>query len=86
MLLRENFDVLKMCIKARTLIDDLKVKAGLKHGLYYTIRNAATIWKGTFLVQGSDLNSEEMNDFLTVLGLFEEFVFGDASYHINRAR
>ena len=50
MLLRENFDVLRMCIEARTLTDDLKVKAGLKHGLYYTIRNATTIWKGTFLV------------------------------------
>lgn len=26
-----------------------------------------------------------MNDFLTALGLFKEFVLGDASYHINRA-
>ena len=31
MLLPENFDVLKMCIEARTLTDDLKVKAGLLH-------------------------------------------------------
>ena len=53
MLLPENFDVLKMCIEARTLTDDL--------------------------------NSKEMNDFLTVLGLFKEFVLEDASYHINRA-
>ena len=30
MLLRETFDVLKMCIEARTLTDDLKVKADLK--------------------------------------------------------
>ena len=52
MLLRENFDVLKMCIEARTLTDDLKVKAGLKHGLHYTIRNAATIWKETFFSSG----------------------------------
>ena len=27
-----------------------------------------------------------MDDFLTALGLFKEFVFGDGSYHINRAR
>ena len=86
MLLRENFDVLKMCIEARTLTDDLKVKAGLKHGLHYTIRNAATIWKETFLVQRSVINSKEMDDFVTILDLFKEFVFGDASYHINRAR
>ena len=82
MLLRENFDVPKMCIENRTLIDDLKVKTGLKHGLYYTIKNTATIWRGTFLVQGSDLNSKEMDDFLAVLGLSKEFVFRDASYHI----
>ena len=53
MLLCENFDVLKVCVEARTFIDDLVVKAGLKHGLYYTMKHAAKIWKVTFLVQGS---------------------------------
>ena len=70
MLLCENFDVLKICLEARTFTDDLVVKAGLKHGLYYTIKHAAKIWKGTFLVQESDFNSKEMDDFLSVLGLF----------------
>ena len=70
MLLCENFDILKICVEARTFTDDLVVKAGLKYGLYYTIKYAAKIWKGTFLVRGSDLNSKEMDDFLTVLGLF----------------
>ena len=32
MLLPENFDVLKMCIEARTLTNDLNVKAGVKLG------------------------------------------------------
>ena len=70
MLLCENFDVLKICLEARTFTDDLVVKAGLKHGLYYTIKHAAKIWKGTFPVQGIDFNSKEMDDFLTVVGLF----------------
>ena len=70
MLLRENFDVLKMCFETRTFTDDHVVKAGLKHGLYYKIKYASKIWKGTFLVQESDFNSTEMDDFLTVLGLF----------------
>ena len=70
MLLCENFDVLKMCVEARTFTDDLVVKAGIKHGLYYTVKHVTKIWKGTFLVQGSDFNSKEIDDFLTVLGLF----------------
>ena len=70
MLLCKNFDILKICVEARTFTDDPVVQAGLKHGLYYTIKYAAKIWKGTFLVQGSDFNSKEMDDFLTVLGLF----------------
>ena len=70
MLLCENFDVLKMCVEARTFTDDLVVKAGLKYGLYYTIKHAAKIWKGSFLVQGNDFNSKEIDDFLTVLELF----------------
>ena len=43
MLMHENFDVLKMYFEARTFTDDLMVKAGLTHGLYYTIKNVATI-------------------------------------------
>ena len=70
MLLRENFDVLKMCFETRTFTDDHVVKAGLKYELYYKIKHASKIWKGTFLVQESDFNSTEMDDFLTVLGLF----------------
>ena len=62
-----------------------KIKAGLKHSLYYaTIRNADLILKGNFLIQGQDNQSKEMDDFLTVFALFKEFVLGDALYHINR--
>ena len=63
-----------------------KIKAGLKHSLYYAIHNAALIWKGNFLIQGQDNQSKEMDDFLTVFELFREFVFGDALHHINRSR
>ena len=70
MFLCQNLDVLNMCVEARTFTDDLVVKAGLKHRLCYTIKHAARIWKGTFLVHGSDFNSKEIDDFLTVLGLF----------------
>ena len=62
--------VLKCAFKTRTFTDDHVVKAGLKHGLYYKIKHESKIWKGTFLVQESDFNSTEMDDFLRVLGLF----------------
>ena len=35
MLLCENFDVLKICVDARTFTDDLMVKAGLKGCVHY---------------------------------------------------
>ena len=70
MFLCHNVDVLEICVEARTFTDDPVVKAGLKHRLYYTRKHAAGIWKGTFLVQENDFSSKEMDDFLTVLGLF----------------
>ena len=85
MLLRENYDILRECIEQMTGSGE-KIKAGLKHSLYYAIRNAALIWKGNFLIKGQDNYSKEMDDFLTVLALLKEYVFGDASYHINRSR
>ena len=84
MLLRENVDIFKMW-EARISTDNLKVKIGIQHGLYYITGNAATKWKETFLLQLHYLNSKEM-DYFPVLALFKEFLFADASYHINHAR
>ena len=50
MLLRENVDIFKMW-EARISTDNLKVKIGIQHGLYYITGNAATKWKETFLLQ-----------------------------------
>ncbi|XP_071958628.1 uncharacterized protein [Antedon mediterranea] len=62
------------------------LKAGLKSGLYYLIRRACLIIKGTHLEQERDTDASEVDKFLDVLKLNEDFVFGDASYQQNQNR
>ena len=50
MLNRVNFEQLHFSIDAVTE-GDHEIKGGLKHGLFYVLRNAALIWKATFLVE-----------------------------------
>ena len=86
MLLRENFDNLRVAIESVTAGDDGEMKGGLKYGLYYLIRNSALIWKATFLVKEKDDDAKDMENFLAVFNLWKDYIFGDATYHLNRSR
>ena len=85
MFLRVNFEHFRVSLDSVTMDGD-KVKGGLKHGLYYLIRNAALIWKATFLVQEKDSDARDMDNFLSVFNLYKDYLFGDAAYQINRSR
>ena len=86
MFLRCNFQQLRESIDVYTLKDSSQIKAGLKHVLYYLIKSSSNIMKATYLSRDDDQMAEEIDKFIAVLGLWKNFIFGDATYHLNKER
>jgi hypothetical protein len=86
MLIRRNFSVLTESIFAYTLTDTEETKAGLKNALFYLIKKFAKIQKAVSLMNDNDQNAAEIDKFLEVLSLNGNFIFGDATYTLNRNR
>nr|XP_054771810.1 uncharacterized protein LOC129279772 [Lytechinus pictus] len=84
---RTNFQVLVESVGIFTLDKDTQeLKPGLKIGVYYLLKKAATITKATYLANAQDDKATEIDKFLEVLKLNENFVFGDATYSLNKNR
>nr|XP_054749856.1 uncharacterized protein LOC129255532 [Lytechinus pictus] len=60
------------------------LKYGLKTALYYLIKGACKIMKGTYLIEDKDSKADGLDRFVEVLEL--DFVFGDAVYAINKSQ
>ena len=86
MLRRENFIQLKSAIDVYTTKEDSSLKSGLKQALYYLIKAAVKAMKGTFLIANKDRHARALDDFVSVLELSKDLVFGDATYHLNKDR
>ncbi|KAJ8018484.1 hypothetical protein HOLleu_43501 [Holothuria leucospilota] len=82
---RGNFDCLSEAISAYTE-DGCELKSGLKIGLYYLLKKACKIVKATHLVQRQDGEASEIDSFVAILELNQNFLFGDAAYQINKNR
>ena len=61
-------------------------KSGLKISILNLLKLTAKFLIGHFLVENSDERSKNVVDFLQVLKLFENELFGDAYYDINYRR
>ena len=84
---RSNFSVLSEAINVYTTREGgVRIKSGLKMGLYYLLKRSCKIVKSTFLVEGKDDSAAEIDKFTSVLELNHEFIFGDATYQINKSR
>ncbi|XP_041456679.1 uncharacterized protein LOC121408987 isoform X1 [Lytechinus variegatus] len=84
---RENWVHLEQAVESCTIKEDGKtIKVALKLGLLYLIRNACKILKGTYLIQDEDSRAEDIDKFLSVLDLNQSYLFGDATYHVNKKR
>ena len=88
-----NFDHLRTAVVNMTSLNegegthDADVKYGLKNTLYYLLLTMANLLKGAFLQKkGEEESANEVDRFITVLKMNQNLVFGDAKYHINRAR
>ncbi|KAJ8027169.1 hypothetical protein HOLleu_32230 [Holothuria leucospilota] len=86
---RTNFPHLEISISNYTsseISEPNSVKAGLKLSLYYLLKSAAKIVKGTYLIEDKDELSNNVDKFVSVLELSSNYLFGDATYKINQQR
>ena len=84
---RENYDQLASAIEQYTKTDtEDSIKAGLKQNLYYLIKRAATVMQYSFYAQRKDQEAEEMSKFICTFKSWEMYLFGDATYHLNKQR
>lgn len=86
MLKRNNFNTLAEAVEAYTAKDETDLKPGLKIGLYYLLKTALKIVKVTYLTQSKDDDAAEIDKFVSVLELNHDYLFGDATYAINKNR
>ncbi|XP_047131219.2 uncharacterized protein LOC136071695 [Hydra vulgaris] len=85
MFLRQNFSSLKLAIEVYTDTYSENQKSGLKAALYYLISSSAKKCVGSFLAQDDD-SAKSISDFLVLLQLRKEEIFGDATYDLNERR
>lgn len=78
MLKRENFLSLKAAIEQYTTQDDDTLKASLKTSIYYLLKIFAKCTKGILLIYNQDADAKAIDDFLTVLELAKDHIFGEA--------
>ena len=65
---------------------EIKKSVMTKNGLYYLLKNSATIVMSSYLGEGDDNNVAEVEKFIHYLELNRETVFADAVYAINKSR
>ena len=81
-----HFKLLETAIKKYTEYEDGSLKPGLKMSLYYLLKTSSKILKGEYLTAEKDAEAQEVTNFVTVLELNHDSLFGDAIYAINRAK
>ena len=80
---RANFTTLSDAIEDFTTTPEKKLKPGLKQNLYYLLLRSAKVLKASLLVQKKDEQASDIEKFVSVLELWEDILFGDATYALN---
>ena len=81
---RDNFDQLTKAIEAHTTNEDNKLMPGLKANLYYLIKKCAKIVENHLFDKRQDQESEEVSKFLKSFESWKVYIFGDATYQLNK--
>ncbi|KAJ8050179.1 hypothetical protein HOLleu_03277 [Holothuria leucospilota] len=90
MFIRANFTHLEQAVIEYTTkgfgnsTDDLK--HGLKTAVYYLIKKACKLIKGMYLIDDEDDKASDVDKFIDVFELSHDYLFGDATYAMNRNR
>ena len=86
MFLRSNFESFRNAIERYSISKEGTLKAGLKQNLLYLLKRSAKILRALMMAKGNDEASREIDTFVQVLELWEDFIFGDAQYELNKRR
>ena len=87
MFLRRNFESLREAIsKCCGSGDNVNFKPGLKQNLLFLIKRAAKVLKCLALEKDNENFGEEIDRFTNILYLWEDLIFGDATYELNKRR
>ena len=81
---RSNFSVLTDSINKYSTGEESELKAGLKQNLFYLFKRSAKILKGFFLSRRKDTEADEIDKFVSILEMMEDYIFGDATYQLNK--
>ncbi|KAJ8050230.1 hypothetical protein HOLleu_03349 [Holothuria leucospilota] len=90
MFIRANFTHLEQAVIEYTTkgfgnsTDDLK--HGLKTAIYYLIKKACKLIRGMYLIDDEDDKASDVDKFIDVFELSHDYLFGDATYAMNRNR
>ena len=83
---RKNFYWTREAIDIYTIDENDRIKAGLKQNLYFLLKRSSKILRGLMLEKGCDDTVKEITDFVNLLELWDDIVFGDAQYETNKRR
>ena len=86
MFLRCNFEALRDAIDIYSVTSEGKLKPGLKQNLLFLLKRSAKALKAILMSNSEDDEAREIESFVQVLELWEDFVFGDAQYELNKRR
>ena len=59
---------------------------GLKQNFYYLLKRSAKILQGLLLEEEKDDEVADIKNFVNLLELWDDIVFGDAAYETNKRR
>ena len=86
MFTRDNFPQLRSVIDIYTLNEDACIKPGLKQNLYYLLKRASKTLREILLSERRDDIAALRQQFLDLLELWDDIIFGDAVHETNKRR
>ncbi|XP_072042710.1 LOW QUALITY PROTEIN: uncharacterized protein [Amphiura filiformis] len=67
-------------------IEEVGVKAGLKVALYYLLKRTSKILRGMYLIDDEDKKSNDIANWVVILEINKDMIFGDAEYNLSKNR
>ena len=85
---RSNFSHLEKAIETYTTDPNntSSIKSGLKVGVQNLLKTTSKILKGLHLMNDEDEKAADIDKFVTLLELNQDYIFGDAVYAANQVR
>ena len=83
---RINFPKLRTTVDSYTSNEDDTIKAGLKQNVYYLLKRSAKTLRALLLEEEKEDAVKEVSNFVELLEVWDDIMFGDAVYETNKRR